>query len=120
MLAQVARVVKQAGVMGLDDARWPRPDKDGLQELEVRIAGGGALGGGGGGGKGGGEDGGRQPQPQPQQPQHVSLATTKLSSAVQVARCSDAAGLRRYYYACQDLKALFLALVTAHFQVQPI
>jgi protein mago nashi len=88
--------------MDLDDAPWPQPEAAGRQELEVR------LGGGGGGGGGG----------------HVSLATAKLATAAQMARgAADGAalaGLRRYFFLCQDLKALFLALVTAHFQVQPI
>lgn len=101
--------------MDLDDAPWPQPEPKGRQELEVRLGPDGADGGGA---------------------DHVSLATAKLASAVQVARgvaaaaegdargAADAqaalAGLRRYFFLCQDLKALFLGLVAAHFQVQPI
>lgn len=53
-------------------------------------------------------------------PSHVSLATTKLTSTVQISRCEDAAALRSFYFLCQDLKTMLLALVQAHFQVQPI
>jgi protein mago nashi len=101
--------------MQLDDSQWPGPDKDGRQELEVRI---GDSGGGAGPGGEGGEGGGCEAATTT--PTHVSLATTKLTSTVQISRCSDAAALRSYYFLCQDLKSMLLALVHAHFQVQPI
>lgn len=96
----------------MDDAAWPSPDGEGRQELEVRMAAGAGEEDGNGGAV----------------VEHVSLATTKLASTVQIARCGGGGsgggnvteGLRRYFFLCQDLKALFLALVAAHFQVQPI
>lgn len=122
VMAEIARIVEASQVMEQDDAAWPPPDKDGRQELEVRMGGGGGAGGAAGGGEGAGGDGAADPPPPTTTAAttHVSLATTKLASTVQIARCADAAGLKRYYFLCQDLKAMFLALVAAHFQVQPI
>lgn len=108
-MGEIARIVREAGATDLDDGPWPRPNRDGCQELEVRMI-----------------------LPGSSESAHVSLATAKLASTVQIARCcaeapggggggeAAAAALKRFFFLCQDLKALFLALVAAHFQVQPI
>jgi protein mago nashi len=104
VLEEISRIVRAARVTALDDAQWPAPYRDCRQELEVRLV---------------------PPRTGPTNEtppvEHVSLATAKLASTVQVLRCGgDLEGLKRFFFLCQDLKALFLALVAAHFQVQPI
>lgn len=55
-----------------DDANWPEPDRVGRQELEVIL----------------GDD-------------HISFATTKLGSLLQVQQSNDPEGLRVFYYLVQ-------------------
>ncbi|GAB4814651.1 hypothetical protein N2152v2_001697 [Parachlorella kessleri] len=74
-----------------DDANWPPPDRVGRQELEIVL----------------GSD-------------HISFATTKLGSLLQVQSSKDPEGLRVFYYLVQDLKCLVFSLVSAHFKIQPI
>jgi hypothetical protein len=55
-----------------DDANWPAPDRVGRQELEVVLGG-----------------------------EHISFATTKLGSLLQVQGSKDPEGLRVFYYLVQ-------------------
>ena len=61
-----------AQVMKEDDANWPQADRVGRQELEVVL----------------GAD-------------HISFATTKLGSLMQVQQSNDPEGLRIFYYLVQ-------------------
>eukprot|EP00889_Picochlorum_renovo_P004179 jgi/Picre1/31209/NNA_006563.t1 len=74
-----------------DDSNWPEPDEQGRQELEIVQ----------------GDD-------------HVSFATTKLGSMVQVQSSKDPEGLKNFYHLVQDVKCMALTLINAHFKVQPI
>lgn len=96
-----------AQILKEDDANWPEPDRVGRQELEVILG-----------------------------DEHISFATTKLGSLLQVQQSNDPEGLRVFYYLVQvcctvlsmllhtpprqDLKCLVFSLIGAHFKIQPI
>lgn len=94
-----------------DDAKWPTKNKDGRQELEIRV----------------GND-------------HISfevrrvpcaaflpagliadpVQTAKIGSINDVTESADPEGLRVFYYLVQDLKALVFSLIALHFKIKPI
>lgn len=74
-----------------DDRKWPEPDRSGRQELEIVMGG-----------------------------EHISFATTKLGSLLQVQSSDDPEGLRVFYYLIQDIKCLAISLINTHFKIQPI
>jgi Mago nashi protein len=39
VIQEIKRIIKQSEVMKEDDAKWPQKNKDGRQELEIRIDG---------------------------------------------------------------------------------
>lgn len=88
---ELRRIVKDSEIMKEDDANWPEPDQDGRQELEVVMDG-----------------------------EHISFATTKLGSLLQVQSSKDPEGLRVFYYLIQDIKCLAFSLINSHFKIQPI
>ncbi|KAJ5620047.1 Mago nashi domain protein [Penicillium lagena] len=71
-----------------DDSKWPQKNKDGRQELEIRIGN-----------------------------EHISFETAKIGSLVDVTESADPEGLRVFYYLVQDLKALIFSLISLHFKV---
>ncbi|PRW60678.1 mago nashi-like protein [Chlorella sorokiniana] len=91
VLDELRRIIEDAEVMKEDDANWPAPDRVGRQELEVVLGN-----------------------------EHISFATTKLGSLLQVQSSKDPEGLRVFYYLVQDLKCLVFSLISAHFKIQPI
>lgn len=74
-----------------DDGKWPQKNKDGRQELEIKIGG-----------------------------EHISFETAKIGSLVDVTESADPEGLRVFYYLVQDLKALVFSLISLHFKIKPI
>jgi protein mago nashi len=74
-----------------DDSKWPEPDRVGRQELEVVLGG-----------------------------EHISFATTKLGSLLQVQSSEDPEGLRVFYYLIQDIKCMAFSLSNSHFKIAPI
>jgi protein mago nashi len=88
---EVKRVIEESEVMKEDDGNWPEPDRIGRQELEVVIGN-----------------------------EHISFATTKIGSLLEVQQSKDAEGLKVFYYLVQDLKCLVFSLVSLHFKIQPI
>ncbi|CAD0025507.1 unnamed protein product [Aureobasidium pullulans] len=75
---------------GEDDTKWPQKNKDGRQELEIRLGN-----------------------------EHISFETAKIGSLVDVNESEDPEGLRVFYYLVQDLKALVFSLIALHFKVRP-
>lgn len=71
--------------------RWPEPDRDGRQELEIVLDG-----------------------------KHVRIITGKLGSIVRVQQSGDPEALATFYYLVQDLRALMFALISMHFKVKPV
>ncbi|KAF2094547.1 Mago nashi protein [Rhizodiscina lignyota] len=91
MISEIRRIVKDSEIMKEDDARWPQKNKDGRQELEIRL----------------GND-------------HINFETAKIGSLVDVSESEDPEGLRVFYYLVQDLKALVFSLISLHFKIKPI
>ena len=71
--------------------RWPEPDRDGRQELEVVLEG-----------------------------KHVRIITSKLGSIVKVQQSGDVEGLGTFYYLIQDLRTFVFSLISMHFKVKPV
>jgi len=73
-----------------DDSKWPEPDKTGRQELEIVLGN-----------------------------EHISFATTKIGSLLDVQNSEDPNGLRNFYYLVQDLKCFVFSLISLHFKIKP-
>ncbi|CAF2117181.1 unnamed protein product [Brassica napus] len=78
-------------IMKEDDFKWPEPDRVGRQELEIVMGN-----------------------------EHISFATSKIGSLVDVQSSDDPEGLRIFYYLVQDLKCLVFSLISLHFKIKPI
>ncbi|KAK1768058.1 Mago nashi protein [Phialemonium atrogriseum] len=91
IIDEIKRIIKQSEIMKEDDAKWPTKNKDGKQELEIRV----------------GND-------------HIAFETAKIGSINDVTDSADPDGLRVFYYLVQDLKALVFSLIALHFKIKPI
>ncbi|EJT76045.1 mago nashi like 2 protein [Gaeumannomyces tritici R3-111a-1] len=91
VIDEIKRIVKLSEILKEDDKKWPPKNKDGKQELEIKI----------------GND-------------HISFETAKIGSLVDVNESADPEGLRVFYYLVQDLKALVFSLIALHFKIKPI
>ncbi|KAI5858525.1 mago nashi protein [Tricharina praecox] len=91
MIKEIKRVIKDSEIMKEDDGKWPPKNKDGRQELEIRMGN-----------------------------EHISFETAKIGSLVDVQESDDPEGLRVFYYLVQDLKALVFSLIALHFKIKPI
>lgn len=90
-----------------DDTKWPQKNKDGRQELEIRL--------------------GNEHISFEVRAVHYNVAwngtysirqTAKIGSLVDVTESEDPEGLRVFYYLVQDLKALVFSLIALHFKVR--
>ena len=91
VLSEVKRIVKESEIVREDDHLWPEPDRDGRQEFEVVLG-----------------------------DTHISFATAKIGSLLDVQESKDPEGLRIFYYLVQDLKCLAFSLMGLHFRIKPI
>ena len=91
VLAEVKRIVTESEIVREDDKNWPEPAEDGRQEFEVVLGN-----------------------------QHISFATAKIGSLLDVQDSTDPEGLRIFYYLVQDLKCLVFSLIGLHFRIKPI
>ncbi|KAI9766079.1 MAG: hypothetical protein M1840_006786 [Geoglossum simile] len=89
LIDEIKRIIKQSEIMKEDDTKWPQKNKDGRQELEIRLGN-----------------------------EHISFETAKIGSLVDVTESADPEGLRVFYYLVQDLKALVFSLISLHFKHQ--
>jgi protein mago nashi len=110
MVAEMKRIIKESEIMKEDDTKWPQKNKDGKQELEIRLG-----------------------------SEHINFEvghaqytvarallfidcdlwqTAKIGSLVDVTESADPEGLRVFYYLVQDLKALVFSLIALHFKVR--
>ncbi|KAI1334302.1 Mago nashi protein [Xylariaceae sp. FL0016] len=121
---EIKRIVKSSEIMKEDDSKWPQKNKDGRQELEIRV----------------GNDHISFEVSEASDPTQqylllrtstttrvaamVSLqlgfATAKIGSLIDVTESADPEGLRVFYYLVQDLKALVFSLTSLHFKIKPI
>ncbi|KAI4203769.1 MAG: hypothetical protein LQ350_001595 [Teloschistes chrysophthalmus] len=88
LIGEIQRIIKESEIMKEDDSKWPEKNKDGRQELEIRLGN-----------------------------EHISFETAKIGSLVDVTESADPEGLRVFYYLVQDLKALVFSLISLHFKV---
>ncbi|EMR09295.1 hypothetical protein PNEG_02255 [Pneumocystis murina B123] len=91
VISELKRIIKESEIMKENDSKWPKKDKDGRQELEIRLGN-----------------------------NHISFETAKIGSLVDVQESEDPEGLRVFYYLVQDLKALSFSLISLHFKIRPI
>ncbi|UZJ53316.1 hypothetical protein CBS101457_002636 [Exobasidium rhododendri] len=91
MVQQIRQLVEESEIMKEDDAKWPKKNVVGRQELEIRMG-----------------------------DEHISFETAKLGSLVEVQDSDDPEGLRVFYYLVQDLKCLIFSLISLHFKIKPI
>ncbi|EPY23969.1 protein mago nashi [Strigomonas culicis] len=91
VIDEVRRLVIQSGVVDCDDERWPQPDRNGRQELEIRVGN-----------------------------THLSFVTNKITSLNEIENTSYEKGLTTFYYFIRDVKALILALVSIHFKIKAV
>ncbi|KAF1826224.1 Mago nashi domain protein [Dissoconium aciculare CBS 342.82] len=88
---EIKQMIKDSEIMKEDDTKWPQKNKDGRQELEIRMG-----------------------------SSHISFETAKIGSIVDVDESEDPDGMRVFYYMVQDLKALVFSLTSLHFKIKPI
>ncbi|KAJ9143117.1 Mago nashi protein [Pleurostoma richardsiae] len=91
VIEEIKRIIRTSEILKEDDAKWPQKNKDGRQELEIKIGG-----------------------------EHINFETAKIGSLVDVTESADPEGLRVFYYLVQDLKALVFSLIALHFKIKPI
>jgi len=91
VMEEIKRIVSESGVLSEDDKLWPVPDRAGRQELEIVLGN-----------------------------EHISFATSKVGSLLEVQESKDPQGLRTFYYLVQDLKCLIFSAISLHFKIKPI
>lgn len=91
VLTELRRIIEDSELIREDDKNWPEPDRNGRQEFEVVLGN-----------------------------QHISFATAKIGSLLDVQESKDPEGLRIFYYLVQDLKCLAFSLIGLHFRIKPI
>ncbi|KAG5472578.1 hypothetical protein LSCM1_03983 [Leishmania martiniquensis] len=91
VLDEVKKLIVQYSVCESDDERWPTPDRNGRQELEVHLGN-----------------------------THISLVTNKLTSMADIPKGSENVSLVKFYSFVRDMRALIFALVSIHFKIKPI
>nr|CCC91181.1 putative mago nashi-like protein [Trypanosoma congolense IL3000] len=89
VLEEVKRLIILSGILDSDDERWPQPDRNGRQELEIHLGN-----------------------------THISFVTNKIASLSEVESSDKPEGLDAFYYFVRDIKALVLALVSLHFKIK--
>eukprot|EP00744_Colponema_vietnamica_P014696 GILI01020570.1.p1 GENE.GILI01020570.1~~GILI01020570.1.p1 ORF type:complete len:166 (-),score=31.74 GILI01020570.1:54-551(-) len=91
VIEEVKRLVVSSQVLTCDDSKWPEPDRDGKQELDVRIGN-----------------------------THVSFSTNKISQDRAIKESADPEGLAAFTYLVQEIKDLTLTLLSLHFKLKPV
>lgn len=91
VIEEIKRLVLRSQVLDGDDSKWPAPDRNGRQELEVHIG-----------------------------STHISVATTKITLMEEIERSEDPEGMTAFYLCVRDIKALVLALIGLHFKIKAV
>jgi len=91
VIEEIKRIIRESEVTKGDDSKWPAPNRDGKQELEIKL-----------------------------DREHISFTSAKIGSLMNVQDSEDPEGYRNYYYLIQDLKCLILSLISLHFKIKPI
>lgn len=91
VIEEFKKIILDSEVTKEDDGNWPLPDKNGRQELEIKV-----------------------------NNEHVAFTCCKIGSLLNIQESADPEGLRVFYYLAQDLKCLVFSLINLHFKVKPI
>ena len=101
VMEEVKRIVSKSEIVEEDDSKWPEPNTDGRQELEILLDNkhifftvGSLLS------------------------IHVQCST--INTMVDIQKSADPDGLRAFYYLVQDLKCLVISIISLHFKIKPI
>lgn len=88
VIEEIRRIILDSEISQESDRDWPEPNRNGKQELEIRLGN-----------------------------QHLEFETAKLGALSEIQESDDAEGLRVFHFLVQDLKALVLSLIALHFKV---
>ena len=91
VIAVLRNLVSVSGILKEDDDRWPAPDRNGRQELEIVV-----------------------------DNEHICFNLSKIGLLADVQASKDPEGLRVFYHFVQDLKCLVFSLISLHFRVKPL
>jgi len=91
VLGELKKMIEDSEIAREDDKQWPDANRDGRQEFEIVLGN-----------------------------THISFATAKIGSLLDVQESKDPEGLRVFYYLVQDLKCLVFSLIGLHFRIKPI
>ena len=92
VVEETRRIVLESQITKVDDSKWKEPDsRSGRQELEIKIGN-----------------------------EHIAFTCPEIGSLADVQKSEDSEGLKTFYYATQDLKALMFSLINLHYKVSPI
>lgn len=91
VLEEIKRLILKSGILECDDSKWPEPDRNGRQEMEVRVGN-----------------------------THLSLVTNKMNLMEDIEASQDPQGLAAFTFLVHDVKALVLQLVSLHFKIKAI
>eukprot|EP00814_Leptocylindrus_danicus_P018015 CAMPEP_0116030696 /NCGR_PEP_ID=MMETSP0321-20121206/17019_1 /TAXON_ID=163516 /ORGANISM="Leptocylindrus danicus var. danicus, Strain B650" /LENGTH=156 /DNA_ID=CAMNT_0003505573 /DNA_START=3 /DNA_END=473 /DNA_ORIENTATION=+ len=91
VVEEVKRIIIESEITKEDDQNWKEPDKEGRQELEIKIGN-----------------------------EHIAFTCAEIGSLLDVNESSDPEGLRIFYYLTMDLKCLMFSLISLHFKINPI
>mmetsp|Transcript_25270 Transcript_25270/g.39134 ORF Transcript_25270/g.39134 Transcript_25270/m.39134 type:complete len:157 (-) Transcript_25270:490-960(-) len=91
VVEEVKRIIIESEITKEDDQNWKEPDKEGRQELEIKIGN-----------------------------EHIAFTCAEIGSLFDVNESSDPEGLRIFYYLTMDLKCLMFSLISLHFKINPI
>ncbi|KAM3136920.1 hypothetical protein pb186bvf_011005 [Paramecium bursaria] len=99
VLQELKRIIEESEILKYfidqmnreSDSKWPAPDKQGRQELEIKI---GNV--------------------------HISFTTSKPGSVSDISNTEDPDGLRVFFYLVQDLKCFVFSLISLHFRIKPV
>mmetsp|Transcript_38531 Transcript_38531/g.44163 ORF Transcript_38531/g.44163 Transcript_38531/m.44163 type:complete len:171 (-) Transcript_38531:64-576(-) len=98
VLEELIRIIEDSEIFKEDDSDWPKPDKNGKQELEIRIG-----------------------------DEKVYFKTSKFGSFLDIEKSKDPDGQRTnsnigstlYYYLLQDIKCFVFSLLNMRFRIKP-
>jgi protein mago nashi len=90
VIKELRKIIEDSEILKEDDDKWPEPNNEGRQELEIVL-----------------------------NNEHVSFATSKIGTSLEVGRSKDPEGLTNFYYLTQDLKSLVFSLISLHFKIKP-
>lgn len=91
VVEEVKRIIEDCQITKEDDSKWPEANREGRQELEIRMGN-----------------------------EHIAFECAKIGSLLNVQSCDDPDGLSVFYYLVQDLRCLVFSLISLHFKIKPI